>query len=230
MDKNLINEIHAHLRKSRLSGGHALSHNATICKKYERMRRYPLESLQPLSMSLSDALEKRESSANHPQNPIPFPTLSQLLGSAMKVTPRGRRPYPSGGGYYPIESYFFAFSAEKLPRGVFHYRPDIHTLEFLWGLDDDTSSSHFILDEAKKNVSGLFVLTGSFQKSAHKYNDFAYILGMQEAGHIMQNVALVATALDTPIRPLGGFHDEEIAKILDLDADDEHIVYAATVG
>ncbi len=223
----LLPEIHAHLRASRLQGGVALSHSASMCKQYSRMPQIALAPPLPLSMTLSEALEKRTSSMKKELARPSVSSLGQLLGHAAKVTPRGRRPYPSGGAFYPIEIYLLALEVDVLARGVYHYRPDTHALESLWDIDESVTPQT-IAPQASERASAFLALTATCEKSRRKYNDFAYALALFEAGHIMQNMQLVAAALALNARPLGGFNDETVRHALTLD-DGEHPLYLCTL-
>ena len=130
---------------------------------------------------------------------------------------------------YPIETYFLAFYVDQLPRGVFHYRPDTHELEHLWELPPEQTPTSFIAEEWN-NAAGLFIFTALWARSAQKYRDFTYNLALFEAGHLCQNLLLVATALNVSTRPLAGFNDDTVTRLLDLDTRNEQAIYAAGVG
>lgn len=49
---------------------------------------------------------------------------------------------------------------------------------------------------------------------------------MLEAGHMAENVLLVATALGMSTRPIAGYDDAALAKLLDLDERIEQSVYS----
>ena len=60
-----------------------------------------------------------------------------------------------------------------------------------------------------------------------KYTDISYKLVQQEAGHIGQNIQLVANYLGLESVPLGGFYDIELSKIL---GDNQTTLYAFLLG
>ena len=74
------------------------------------------------------------------------------------------------------------------------------------------------------DFSTLIVLTGVWGRSSAKYGDFAYLLALLEAGHMSQNILLVATALNLQTRPMMGFDDDIIPQLLDLDPEEEQPV------
>jgi SagB-type dehydrogenase family enzyme len=58
----------------------------------------------------------------------------------------------------------------------------------------------------------------------------AYRLALVEAGHVAQNVCLVATGLGLGVCPLAGYVDDALNDLLGLDGVDETVVYALAVG
>ena len=63
-----------------------------------------------------------------------------------------------------------------------------------------------------------------------KYGDFAYTHALLEAGHMSENILLVATALDLLCRPMAGFNDELIPKLLDLDPEEEQPILTIMIS
>ncbi|MEK7627838.1 MAG: SagB/ThcOx family dehydrogenase [Patescibacteria group bacterium] len=227
MPHNLYREIHQHFQDSRFTHGTAHLHETRLAKRYERMELVPMDHLSDPEVSLFRALELRNSDMPSACAPLSFSDISHLLGGAMKLTERKRRPYPSGGGYYPIEAYLLAFSVETLQRAVFHYRPDVHALEHLWALSTQEKVETYVSRTESLQGANVLLLTASLEKSSRKYHDFAYPLALLEAGHIMQNMALVATALGVRLRPFGGLDHQAIEKVLDIDPQEELVVYGA---
>jgi len=51
-----------------------------------------------------------------------------------------------------------------------------------------------------------------------------------EAGHLAQNIYLVTTALGLGCVAIGGFMDDEINEILEVDGVNEAVVYVIAIG
>ena len=73
-------------------------------------------------------------------------------------------------------------------------------------------------------------LTGISMKTKLKYGERGYRFLLFEAGHIMQNLLLVASALGVSALPIGGFVDAELDSALGIDGLDEVSLYLAAVG
>jgi SagB-type dehydrogenase family enzyme len=78
--------------------------------------------------------------------------------------------------------------------------------------------------------SALFIITGLFQRTVFKYNARGYRFVLLEAGHVVQNLALTSTALELGLTPLGGFHDRDIDRLLQIDGVNHSSIYMAALG
>jgi SagB-type dehydrogenase family enzyme len=182
--------------------------------------------------SILSAISSRRSCREYSGLPLTLQAMSTLLFHA-SGTPDGgyRRCLPSAGGLYPLELYAVATDVEGLASGLYHYDVRAHRLVQLHqgDLRADLAQAVFI-EEAVQTASAVFVLTGVFGRSKIKYGERAYRFVLLEAGHAMQNICLTATVLGLGACPVGGFVDDKINDLLNVDGIDEAAVYAATIG
>lgn len=230
-----LSHLHEDLRRARLTRRGAsgrFSSEDPVGKTYPRMELVALPEPEALRMPLDAALKMRASAQTCNTAPLSRGELGTLLGHALRTNGAAHRPYPSGGARFPIETYFAGSLAQEAETAAFHYRPDLHALERLWNLprdiEFDSLVPHGKPDEFQ--CSGLLIFTSVWERSAAKYGDFAYPLSLLEAGHAAQNILLAAAALDLPARPMGGFDDERIARILDLNEEAEQPAHAIALG
>lgn len=196
-------------------------------KEYPRMPRIQLPKPEPLVMPLHEALHTRTSfSVSATERSLSLTELGTLLGNALGMKDETLRHYPSGGALYPIETYILGNVAEGYPSGVFHYHPKAHALEFLWKTPTSFAMSNILRSPDIALAPQLIVFTSVWNRSGAKYGDHAYSHGLLEAGHMAENVLLVATALGMSTRPIAGYDDKVLAKLLDLDERIEQSVYA----
>jgi SagB-type dehydrogenase family enzyme len=69
-----------------------------------------------------------------------------------------------------------------------------------------------------------------FWRSRFKYGLRGYRFALLEAGHVVQNLVLAATALRLPTLPLGGWYDRRVDALVGADGLDEATVYVVLVG
>ena len=233
---DFINHLHRDLRNVFIARrGAALWPHATddsAHKVYLRMNRIELPQPAELSMTLTETLQKRASYLESPHSGnITVNEWGTLLGNALKQRSEStHRPYPSGGGLYPIETYLLSSGIDESSPSAFHYNPSDHVLENLWPLPHNFDLKEIVRHPEELFFSHLVVFTSVWQRSSKKYGDFTYLLGLLETGHMSQNILLTATALGLRARPMGWFLDQKIAELLDLDEEEEQAVHVIALA
>ena len=142
------------------------------------------------------------------------------------------RPCPSAGGRYPLELYVAAQAVNGLPDGLYHYDALAHELEQIHLGPVHASIADATLDpELIRDANLVFLISAVFQRTMWKYGQRGYRYVWLEAGHLGQNLYLVATALDLGAVALGGFFDAEVNRVVRLpEGGEEEIIYLVTVG
>ena len=128
--------------------------------------------------------------------------LSSLLFSGLGITGQtsnaaGNLPLkmtPSGGARNPYEGYVYARRVRNLRSGVYHYSGMDHTL----GLVNDrpqATPAELVADQAwADEAAAVIILIANLDRTMWKYDDpNAYRVVMIEAGHVFQNIMLIAT-------------------------------------
>jgi len=229
-----IAHVHEYIRVGRLARRGAAGYPTTApqgeCKDYPRMERIVLPAPRALPHNITDILVGRRSASDCKDTAaVALADLGDLLGHALGLCAGERRRYPSGGTLYPIETYLFIKTLTGLTPGIYHYQPRAHALERLWPLpDESTSRWHTMPHPFITKAPILIIFTSVWGRSAVKYGDFAFELALLEAGHMSQNVLLVATALSLTSRPFAAFDDAVISELLDLNPDYEQPIL--TIG
>lgn len=209
----------------------------TFYKIYPRLPKIHLSD-DPPSADFFELIKKRESRRDFNRTPLTRHELSLILKYSCGVTgklpetDRFRRAHPSAGARFPIEIYPIIFRGnDDLAPGLYHYNIKNHALDVLWKrdfLDEDISRLFF--DPWTKEGAGAIVMTAVFWRNQNKYRERGYRYVLLEAGHIGQNIYLVAGALGLTCCALGGTHDEQIEKLIDIDGVTESVIYALAIG
>jgi SagB-type dehydrogenase family enzyme len=233
---SFLSHLHADILGSLATGRGARNNigeaEAGLHKAYPRMPQISLPAALPLTMTLSDVIERRNSFEISTETiSLSLSVCGTLLGAALsKHTGSNRRHYPSGGNLYPIETYMISSALDGLPPSVFHYDPTRHSLETLLVLRDPTAVNALVRNPNDLVFSTLIVFTSVWERSSAKYGDFTYLLALLEAGHMAQNILLAATALDRLARPFAGFYEQELNQLLDINPEEEQVVYAIAIA
>lgn len=206
-------------------------------KTYERFPSIALPEAK-LSADLGEAIWRRSSGRSFGPMPMTLESMSQLLKyscGTTEVAPSGqsmRRAQASGGARYPIEIYPLVLQGStEVPAGLYHYNVKRHSLESLWdkAFTREELREYFVY-EWTADASVVFLMTAVFWRNQVKYGERGYRYILIEAGHIGQNMYLVAQALGLKCVALGGTRDEKVEELIDIDGVSESVVYAVAVG
>jgi SagB-type dehydrogenase family enzyme len=227
-------------QETKYKRGHLPAWHLDWTSKPETYKRYPTApkvQLEPPKEEggapLWGVMRRRRSVRHFKDEPLTKSELSQLLWAAQGITnpESGFRTAPSAGALYPVETYLVVNLVEHLDPGVYHYAVDRHELEQLRAGDFRIPVAQSALDqEMAYHASVVFVWTAIFARSKWKYKQRAYRYIYLDAGHIAQNVALAAVALNLGSCQVGALYDDEVNALLGIDGTEESVVYVTVVG
>lgn len=189
------------------------------------------------SKKISILVRKRKSARQFKSSPISFEELQYLLLFSSGIinsydnVDDSRRPYPSAGARYPLEVYPIVLNCTGLEKGLYHYNVKENCLELLQQVNLE---KELLIgtggEEWLKDVGVVFVITGVLNRTRIKYHERGYRFVLIEAGHLAQNICLLATELGLGCCPLGGFVDKYFNKLLDINLQKEFTIYLLAVG
>jgi len=191
----------------------------------------------PPATELEQVIRRRRSIRSFSGEPVTADELARLLFYAYGRT--GDRPAPeyfravaSGGALYPLEVYPVVLRGDGVPEGICHYNAEHHRLDLLRGgsllpqLKEVLHGSGIDLDHAAVVV----VLSAVMRRNLFKYHDRGYRMVLMEAGEVAQNLTLEATSLGLGSVSMGGFFDDELARLLGLDEVSEPCLLPIVLG
>ena len=145
--------------------------------------------------------------------------------------PPAGRTYPSGGALYPIEVLVYPLGAEVVPAGFHLYQPLPHRLVSVAPAQATANLERWLPNHPVADASLLMLLAVDFARpSLGKYGERAYRLALLEAGHLAQNVLLVATALGLAGLPICAYDDARLSVAAGLTFPDAAVVYVLAIG
>jgi SagB-type dehydrogenase family enzyme len=138
---------------------------------------------------------------------------------------------PSGGARNPYEAYVCARRVEGLDPGVYHYSAMQQSLqrtgaETLPAFGELLAGQHWSSDAA-----ALIFLVANFERPMWKYHDgTAYRVTAIEAGHIGQNIMLVATSHGLVANPTGAMDFHRVEQTLGVSSPTQAVLYCLILG
>lgn len=205
-------------------------------KAYPRMEEIVLPVPDKKAWSLKKALRNRESKRNFTSKAISTSNLSDLLffsGGLKELLFKSngnRRFYPSAGARYPLEIYPIVFRSDKLKPAIYHYHVKRHSLEKLYDKGVIRKTLKQFDQPWIRKSSLLIVVSAVFDRTEKKYSDRGLRHIYTEYGHFAQNVSLISTELGLGACSIGGFVDDGLNRLIDLDWIDESVVGVIAIG
>lgn len=208
----------------------------------EPFKHYPLAEKIPLPRQwnldeerITPLLQNRRSLRKYSAEPISLEHLAFMLWASQGITGQaGRylfRTTPSAGALYPVETYISARSIQGLAPGIYHFDGKNFTLDRLTEQDMTEAVARACLDQRfMAQAPVLFLWTGIFRRAMSKYGDRGMRYILLDVGHICQNLMTAAEAVGCGGCPVGAFYDDELNTLLQVDGQEETILYAASVG
>lgn len=170
-------------------------------------------------LSVHDAIANRRSRRSYGEGGLTLDQVSEVMWSAAGITGGGRfRAAPSAGATYPMDTYIVAGDVDGLEPGIYKYIEPDHALQLV-------KSGNFILDladaalgqPALKEASAVVGLFAIYERTSQRYGERAQRYVHMEAGHIGQNVHLVAEGLNLSTVMIGAFQDDKVADLFDVE-------------
>jgi SagB-type dehydrogenase family enzyme len=217
-------------------------------------RRYPLTPTVPLpkpvipDRSFGEVIRARRSARDFGGDALGLPDLSALLFGAIGETGHlavtdgdppvtaSLRTIPSAGALHPTGLFAAILKEGAVARGVYHYDVPGHALELVRTLgtaECQTLLRSFPIHPAVVNLTNaaaLFFISSIFWRARAKYGPRGYRYCLQEAGAACQSLNLTAVALGLAHVVLGGFYDDEVHALLEIDGIDQAVITSVAVG
>ena len=212
-------------------------------KTYSGAERVPLPVPKLDQISLGDAIHRRKSQIGaYSGAPITLDELGGLLhysyGTTRYIESKafaGEKLYyraaASAGGLYPLEIYPIVFGVDGLPPGIYHYGVINHELERVRGgafLDELLKVTTYY--DLARTSSVMFAITAVFPRNMSKYLFRGYRFICHDVGVLLQNMYLAGTGLGLGTCAIGGFFDDEVGRMLQIDNVDENVMMLFSVG
>jgi SagB-type dehydrogenase family enzyme len=190
--------------------------------------------------TVARTIRKRRSCRAFAPEPIALQTVSTLLAHAYgtfesTTLPDSNlalaRPGPSAGGLYPLDLYAIVLRVDGIPDGVYHYQPLYHRLEPMGQPPSAEQTADLLLAQPFIADANLVIfLAAEFKRTLGKYGSRGYRYVLLEAGHVAQNLCLLAVEHGLASLCIGGYRDAKVNRWLGLDGKREAVLYGIAIG
>ncbi len=202
--------------------------------------RIPLPSIETLKLpniELNEAIKRRQSHRKYSKKPLDTEALSYALWATqgVKKVVEGRatfRTVPSAGARHAFETLILVNHMEDLETGLYAYDAEHHALVFLKPYDQvsDKILAGCLNQRMVIDAAVTFFWFADIERMSYRYGERGYRYLLLDAGHICQNLYLVAEALHAKTCAIGAFDDDVLNQALELNTEQETVLYAAPLG
>jgi len=194
------------------------------------------------ALTVEEAILLRKSIREWAREPITVEHLSMLLWATQGIVEDAgfgwyRRAAPSAGATYPLEVYVVVGErgvslggGSYLKAGVYKYNYLRHSITLVKEGDFRADLWRASLrQDWVKTAPVNIVICAVYERTTGRYGERGVRYVHMEAGHVGQNIYLVATALNLGTVAIGAFYDDEVARIVGA-AKNERPLYIFPVG
>jgi SagB-type dehydrogenase family enzyme len=193
--------------------------------------------IQVSGVSLREAIENRRSIRKYSEEPLTLEELSYLLWCTQGVKEVTARPVtlrtvPSAGARHAFETYLLVNRVEDLQRGLYRFLAIEHKLVEMDAGSDiaDKVAEACPRQKFVKTSAVTFIWTAVAYRMKWRHGERGYRFLHLDAGHVCQNLYLSAEAIDCGVCAVGVFSDDDLNRLLDVDGENQFVIYIATVG
>jgi SagB-type dehydrogenase family enzyme len=195
---------------------------------------------QEANSKLLHVMRKRRTNRTSTQRGIEIEKLATCLYAGLGIVgtikaTSGDVPLsmtPSGGARNPYEAFAIVRKCTGVEPGIYHYCAAEQILEKANDLDPGTKLANlFGAQEWLDDMAVVIVLVAVFERMMWKYQDpNAYRVMLIEAGHIAQNIMLMATEQGYTVCPTAAMSHSKVSELLKLKNDQlQAPIYALTL-
>jgi SagB-type dehydrogenase family enzyme len=193
--------------------------------------------IQIPDMSLKEAVTARTSIRSYPQKTLSLNELSYALHMTQGIRKvrdgiATLRTVPSAGARHAFETYLVINNVEGLEKGLYRYLALSHQLVLV------KSSESIALDVSQaalkqkmiEEASITFIWVADAYRMTYRYGMRGYRYMFLDAGHVCQNLYLIAQQLHCGTCAIAAYDDDAMNQLLDFDGVNTFVIYMATLG
>jgi SagB-type dehydrogenase family enzyme len=193
-----------------------------------------------VTMELGAAIRGRRSRRDFAPGTLPLDLLSAVLrlgngvGSTHEADGRTvsyQRAAANSGGLGSVEVYPVVLDVESVNPGIYHYDSVSHELVLLRDGDFREWLREVVFFQLEfSDAAVALILTGAVGRLRAKYGLRGYRFALLDAGHVSENIYLLATALELQVSATAGFIDDDVDAALGIDGLEDASLLVLLVG
>lgn len=188
-------------------------------------------------VNLINLVGRRETLRKYSSAPLSLNELAYLLWGTQgvkSVSDRqvSKRTTPSAGARHAFETYVLVNRVEGLAPGLYRYLALEHQLAKIEGpenIDEILTQACLKQPQVKNSAITLFWVAVPL-RMVWRYSQRGYRYLYLDAGHVCQNLYLLAEAIDSGVCAIAAFDDALVNQALGLDGEEQFAIYAASLG
>jgi SagB-type dehydrogenase family enzyme len=196
------------------------------------------QSLALEPVVLINLVEKRETFRNYSDKDLSLEELAYLLWGTQGVKsilgdkPVTKRTVPSAGSRHAFETWLLINRVASLQPGLYRYMALSHQLARLPGYKDiqDKLTEACLKQQHVRNSAVTFIWVADQQRMTWRYCQRGYRYMYLDAGHVCQNLYLLAEAAGCGVCAIAAYDDDLVNAALDLDGKEQFAIYLASLG
>lgn len=189
------------------------------------------------AFDLRQAIEQRRSIRKYSPDKLSLEELSYMLWTTQGVQSvfQGRvtiRTVPSAGARHAFETLLLINNVEDVSPGLYRYGALDHKLVLL-SQDPNLADNINIACHKQKFILAsavTFFWVAVPYRMMWRYSERSYRYLHLDAGHVCQNLYLVAEQLNCGVCAIAAFDDDALNSVFGLDGEEMFVIYLATLG
>ena len=195
------------------------------------------KAIGKLEIDLAELVEKRETLRKYADTPLSLEELSFLLWGTQGVKEQTenqltKRTVPSAGSRHPFETYLLVNNVSGLEPGLYRYLALKHKLARIADKENINETLTFacLKQQHVKTSAVTFAWAAVPERTAWRYSQRAYRYLYLDAGHVCQNLYLLAEAIGCGVCAIAAFDDDLVNQAVGLDGESQFVIYLASLG